>query len=168
MPYRTAVVIVCTVVGDPVDRPYRQGRLTTITSPLWDRIGTDAAGKVVGYVPDAWIETGTGKPVARACNSVRGSLAGTFRGSVLRHPSLAVQQAPTLSAPVTGTLRYNSVVVIACTSIGDLVSGPFGKGQLLATPVWDKVRTDPAGKVLGFVPDAWIRTGTTKPVAPGC
>jgi hypothetical protein len=49
------------------------------------------------------------------------------------------------------------------------VEGPgVGEGSSISTPVWDKVRTDPNGTDLGFVPDAWVKTGTAQPRAASC
>ena len=92
-----------------------------------------------------------------------------FRGFVLRQPSIEVRAEPVLSAPVTGYLPYESEVFIVCTTIGDVVEGPgAGGGPSIATPVWDKVRTTSDGTDLGFVPDAWVKTGTAAPQAAAC
>jgi serine/threonine protein kinase len=92
-----------------------------------------------------------------------------FRGYILQRPSLEVRAEPLLSAPVTGYLPVESEVFIVCTTIGDVVEGPgVGAGPSIATPVWDKVRTDPNGTDLGFVPDAWVKTGTARPQAGSC
>jgi hypothetical protein len=92
-----------------------------------------------------------------------------FRGYVLQRPSLEVRAEPVLSAPVTGYLPAESEVFIVCTTIGDVVEGPgVGAGPSIATPVWDKVRTDPDDTDLGFVPDAWVKTGTAQPPADAC
>jgi serine/threonine-protein kinase len=92
-----------------------------------------------------------------------------FRGFVLQQPSLEVRAEPALSAPVTGYLPYESEVFIVCTTIGDLVDGPgAGGGPSIVTPVWEKVRTAVDGTDLGFVPDAWVKTGTAEPQAATC
>ncbi len=92
-----------------------------------------------------------------------------FRGFVLRQPSLEVRADPALSAPVTGYVPYESEVFIVCTRIGDVVEGPgIGAGPPISTPVWDKVRTTPGDADLGFVPDAWVKTGTAEPRARSC
>jgi hypothetical protein len=92
-----------------------------------------------------------------------------FRGFVLQRPSLEVRSEPALSAPVTGYLPYESEVFIVCTTIGDLVDGPgAGGGPSIVTPVWDKVRTAVDGTDIGFVPDAWVKTGTAEPQAATC
>jgi len=92
-----------------------------------------------------------------------------FRGYVLQRPSLEVRAEPVLASPVTGYLPVETEVFIVCTTIGDVVEGPgAGAGPSIATPVWDKVRTDPNGTDLGFVPDAWVKTGTAQPRADAC
>jgi predicted Ser/Thr protein kinase len=92
-----------------------------------------------------------------------------FRGFVLRQPSIEVRAAPALSAPISGHLPYETEVFIVCTTIGDVVEGPgAGGGPSISTPVWDKVRTALDGADLGFVPDAWVKTGTAAPQAGTC
>ena len=92
-----------------------------------------------------------------------------FRGYVLQRPSLEVRAEPVLASPVTGYLPVETEAFIVCTTIGDVVEGPgAGAGQSIATPVWDKIRTDPNGTDLGFVPDAWVKTGTAQPRADAC
>jgi predicted Ser/Thr protein kinase len=92
-----------------------------------------------------------------------------FRGFVLQQPSVEVRAEPVLTAPVTGYLPYETEVFIVCTAIGDVVEGPgAGGGPSIATPVWDKVRTAVDGTDLGFVPDAWVKTGTAAPQAGAC
>ena len=92
-----------------------------------------------------------------------------FRGFVLQQPSVEVRGEPVLSAAVTGYLPYQSEVFIVCTTIGDVVEGPgAGGGPPISTPVWDKVRTSVDGADVGFVPDAWVKTGTAAPQAGAC
>jgi predicted Ser/Thr protein kinase len=92
-----------------------------------------------------------------------------FRGFVLRQPSLEVRAEPDISAAVTGYLPFQTEVFIVCTTIGDIVEGPgVGAGPSIATPLWDKVRAASEGADLGFVPDAWVKTGTAEPLAGSC
>ena len=92
-----------------------------------------------------------------------------FRGFVLQQPSLEVRAEPVLSAAVTGYLPHETEVFIVCTTIGDVVEGPgAGGGPSISTPVWDKVRTSVDGMDIGFVPDAWVKTGTAEPQARAC
>ena len=95
--------------------------------------------------------------------------AALFRGFVLQKPSLEVRAEPALSAAITGYLPHESEVFIVCTTISDAVLGPGATGAPpISTPVWDKVRTSVDGPDLGFVPDAWVKTGTAKPQARAC
>jgi serine/threonine-protein kinase len=106
-------------------------------------------------------QTGRGQPAADG--------DAPFRGFVLRQPSIEVRAEPGVSAPVTGYLPFETEVFIVCTTIGDAVEGPgVGGGPSIATPVWDKVRTAVDGADLGFVPDAWVKTGTAQPQAGTC
>jgi predicted Ser/Thr protein kinase len=92
-----------------------------------------------------------------------------FRGFVLQQPSLEVRAEPDTSAPVTGYLPFETEVFIVCTTIGDVVEGPgVNAGPSISTPVWDRVRTALEGADLGFVPDAWVKTGTAEPQAGSC
>jgi hypothetical protein len=98
-----------------------------------------------------------------------GEPATLFRGFVLQDPSLEVRAEPAMSAPVTGYLPHESEVFIVCTAIGDVVEGPgAGGGPSISTPVWNKVRTSVDGTDIGFVPDAWVKTGTAEPRAGAC
>ncbi len=92
-----------------------------------------------------------------------------FRGFVLQEPSLEVRAEPVLSAAITGYLPHESEVFIVCTTISEAVTGPGVAGAPpISTPVWDKVRTSVDGTDIGFVPDAWVKTGTAEPQARAC
>lgn len=92
-----------------------------------------------------------------------------FRGFVLQEPSFEVRAEPVLSAAITGYLAHESEVFIVCTTISDAVLGPGAAGEApISTPMWGKVRTSVYGPDIGFVPDAWVKTGTAKPQARAC
>jgi serine/threonine-protein kinase len=92
-----------------------------------------------------------------------------FRGFVLQQPSVEVRAQPVMASPVIGYLPFESEVFIVCTTIGDVVEGPgAGGGPSISTPVWDRVRSSVDGADLGFVPDAWVKTGTAQPQARSC
>ena len=92
-----------------------------------------------------------------------------FRGFVLAQPSLAVRTDTTSGSRVVGYLPHNSAVYIVCTAMGEPVEGPSADGMHTeTTALWDKVRTDVDGPDIGFVPDAWVKTGTTAPQSAGC
>jgi hypothetical protein len=134
--------------------------ITAITGLL---IGLHQAG----LLGDEDSPTTSSTPTAPASGTpASGSM---FRGFVLSRPSIEIRTEPELSSQVVGYLSYGTEVFIVCTAIGDPVQGPgAGGGPSVTTPVWDKVRTRADDSDLGFVPDAWIKTGTTKPQAPGC
>jgi hypothetical protein len=97
------------------------------------------------------------------------TLADLFRGFVLRRPNVELRARPKLSAQALGYLPYNTPVYIVCTATGDPVTGPGRAGSApVTTRVWDMVRTERGGDDLGFVPDVWVKTGTTRPVARAC
>jgi tRNA A-37 threonylcarbamoyl transferase component Bud32 len=164
LPYRTPVAITCTEIGDPVTAPLNQ---STITTPLWDRVRRLTGTGPVGFAPDGFIQTGTPLPVARPCQPVPRHPDAAAPGVVLLGPALAVRQSPSLAAPVLGQLPVKTAAVIVCTAIGDAVSRTFGSHPI-TTPVWDGVRAHTAGRTLGFVPDAFMQTGSDGPVAPPC
>jgi serine/threonine-protein kinase len=92
-----------------------------------------------------------------------------FRAYVLKQPSIEVRTESALSSPVIGYLPYESEVFIVCTTIGEVVEGPGAGGRpSILTPVWDRVRTTLDGMDLGFIPDAWVKTGTAQPRARAC
>lgn len=166
LPYGTVVNIVCTSIGDPV-LAAPTANVPAITTPVWDKVRTDRPNDPVGFVSDAWIDTGTTHLVAPACNPTPTS-GPPVRGLAERLPNLVVQAGPTGSAPVTGHLAYRTAVDIVCTAIGDPVTGPPLGARTITTPVWDKIRTVRAPTVRGYVPDVWVNTGVVRPVAPAC
>lgn len=96
-----------------------------------------------------------------------------FRGYILppieNVTGVDVRAEPRLSSPLVGSIPVTTPVYIVCVAIGDWVEGPGPKGQpRLSTPVWDKVRTEPSGRDLGFVPDVWVNTGGTQARGPYC
>lgn len=94
-----------------------------------------------------------------------GRCGAHLRGFVLRQPSIEVRAEPMLTAPISGHLPYETEVFIVCTTIGDVVEGPgAGGGPSISTPV----RTALDGADIGFVPDAWVKTGTAAPQAGTC
>ncbi len=145
IPFNTTIAIQCTDAGDKVAGPYG-------SSLVWDV--TTYGGKT-GYVPDAWVYTGTNNPVAPAC-------AGKGKGRVVRSPCLKLRSSAT-EATATNVLTcvYDTfVITITCTKRGQAVLGPWGTSTL-----WDQTTFQ---NHTGFVPDAWVYTATRKPVAPSC
>ncbi|WP_262496107.1 CHAP domain-containing protein [Nonomuraea sp. SYSU D8015] len=70
---------------------------------------------------------------------------------------LKVHSGPGTRFSIVGTVPDGFKVTITCQTTGDSVQGTFG-----ASAVWDKITTG------GYVPDAYVDTGTDKPVAPPC
>lgn len=70
---------------------------------------------------------------------------------------LYVHTTPYLNAPVTQGLTSGTTVEILCT----VYSQPVGRPDGSASTLWDRIST-------GFVPDAYVNTGTNDPVAPAC
>jgi hypothetical protein len=91
-----------------------------------------------------------------------------FHGFILGPSGTAVHRAPTLSSQQVGDLPSGAGVVVGCTTTGDAVVGPRHGGGTLTSRIWDKVRPEGAETAVGFVPDALVKTGTIKPVAPAC
>jgi hypothetical protein len=61
LPYHTTVFIVCTKIGEAVTGP------GPVTTPVWDKIRTDASSDPIGFAPDALVDTGTATPQAPTC-----------------------------------------------------------------------------------------------------
>ncbi|MEU9121164.1 peptidase [Streptomyces sp. NPDC048506] len=71
--------------------------------------------------------------------------------------SVKVRQGPSTSAPVVGKLAGGAWVQINCQRRGQRVSGPYG-----TTDIWDNIAPGQ------YVSDAYVRTGSSGPVAPSC
>jgi tRNA A-37 threonylcarbamoyl transferase component Bud32 len=159
----------------PAERPAgRQGRgwLLPVVVAVATALILTGVGVVIGLLTQ---QDGTGQPPQATGSDQTGRNQPTadgeapFRGFVLQQPSLEVRAEPVLSAPVAGYLPYQTEVFIVCTTIGEVVEGPgAGGGPPITTPVWNKVRTALDGADLGFVPDAWVNTGTAQPRARTC
>jgi hypothetical protein len=109
-----------------------------------------------------------GLVVAGVWTNLSGSGKSGFHGFILGPSGIAVHAGPTISSQQVADLPSGAGVVIVCTRTGDAVVGPRHGGGTLTSRVWDQVRPDGSQDVLGFVPDALVKTGTTNPVAPGC
>jgi hypothetical protein len=119
--------------------------------------------------------TVVGAVIVQFVPDVRNSLVPPDRGfhaTILRPPDgppdVTIRERPTNSSPSAGTLAPGTGVVIVCTSQGNPVTGPGHGGGTLTSRLWDKVQTDASNDPLGFVPDALVNTGTTKPEALAC
>jgi hypothetical protein len=104
-------------------------------------------------------------------STTRGTTGGSrtdatagFQAFTLEQPKLTVRVAPSNAVSARGQLPFHTAVWIVCTRAGDLVTGAAS----ITSTTWDKIRTGPSDPPLGFVPDAWVDTGTTGPTAPSC
>lgn len=59
------VVIICKARGDPVIGPSHGSAV--LTSRLWDKVRLDGGHELLGFVPDALVNTGTTNPEASGC-----------------------------------------------------------------------------------------------------
>jgi hypothetical protein len=66
LPLHTGVYIVCVAVGDPVEGPGPKGHPRQTTA-VWDKVRSEATGRDLGFVPDAWVNTNGQAPVAPNC-----------------------------------------------------------------------------------------------------
>jgi hypothetical protein len=74
-----------------------------------------------------------------------------------------VFEQPSLASRVVATIPQGTVVYIICTRWGDVVLSPDGR----SSEVWDYISpTDVAPG--GYVPDAWVYTGTDERTRPEC
>lgn len=162
LPKQAKVVVLCSAVGDPVVGPFYKKSFTT---PVWDKVFY-AAGKLRGFIPDAFVQAAAAKPVSM-CEPVRRHPDAAFHGSGLGLPAVAVYTAPKLSSRILGQLPYKAPAIVVCTAIGDPVAGTAG-GHPVTSPVWDGIRAHTAARNLGFIPDVFIQTGTNGLVAPLC
>lgn len=89
---------------------------------------------------------------------------GGFQAFTLGQPKLTVRASPSNGAAATGQLQFHATVWIVCTEAGDSVTGAAS----VTSTTWDKVRTGPSDAPVGFVPDAWVDTGTSGPTEPSC
>jgi hypothetical protein len=71
-------------------------------------------------------------------------------------PALTIRAAATNTSAAVGTVAHESTVTITCQKQGESVAGTYGTSTL-----WDKIGT-------GFVPDAFVSTGSDGQVAPTC
>ena len=65
LPPDTVVYIVCTKKGDAVKGLLHGGG--TITTRIWDYVQTDTSAGPIGFVPDAFVNTGGVNAVAHSC-----------------------------------------------------------------------------------------------------
>jgi hypothetical protein len=149
--------------ADPKGRPWLLPTVIAVATALI----VGAIGVTIGLLTKQ--QAGPPPPQVTGPDQTGPNQPALFRGFVLQEPSLEVRAEPVLSAAITGYLPHETEVFIVCTAIGDAVQGPGAAGAPpISTPVWDKVRTSVDGADVGFVPDAWVKTGTAEPRARAC
>ncbi|OBH33536.1 hypothetical protein A5692_14080 [Mycobacterium sp. E342] len=82
-------------------------------------------------------------------------------------PDIPIYAEPKRSSKVVGNVSAGTTVYIFCVTNGESVVGPLD-GVPTATSLWNKVRTEEHGPNRGFMPDAWVDTGGSKPRANVC
>jgi murein DD-endopeptidase MepM/ murein hydrolase activator NlpD len=70
--------------------------------------------------------------------------------------ALAVRADASTQSSTVGTVADGATVTITCQKLGESVTGTYGTSAL-----WDKIGA-------GFVPDAYVSTGSDGQVAPTC
>jgi hypothetical protein len=91
-----------------------------------------------------------------------------FQAYILPQYGATVRVQPLDAATAVSVLPYNSAVTIVCTQMGSAVTGPGPGTTTITSHLWDKVRANGSDEPIGFVPDALVKTGTTKPEAGPC
>nr|WP_107288390.1 peptidase [Streptomyces sp. NBRC 110611] len=86
-------------------------------------------------------------------------MAAAAQGSFQVAPGyrVKVRQGPSTTAPVVRQLAEGAWIQIRCQRRGQRVSGPCG-----TTDIWDNIAPGQ------YVSDAYVRTGSSGPVAPAC
>jgi hypothetical protein len=66
LPVDTPVYVVCVASGNWVEGPGPKGQ-PRISTPIWDKVRTEVNGRDLGFVPDAWVNTGGTETRAPNC-----------------------------------------------------------------------------------------------------
>ncbi|HEU5107821.1 MAG TPA: hypothetical protein VFT95_04520 [Micromonosporaceae bacterium] len=160
VPVNTRIDVICTAYG----RPTRFGDRTVA---LWDYTER-------GWINDHYISTGTSAPIAPGCvGSISRPKQGTARPSTASGPwaivaeegrQVPVRSSPEATAGPVAFLAAGTFVRLQCTTAGGLVvPAPKAMGPGHSNDVWDRI-VDPSG----WVPDSFVATYSTRPVAPAC
>lgn len=109
---------------------------------------------------DGYRVSGYATPVAKSGGNSGGGASTPAIGQVLGSGSQATHIGPSGATAAVVGVPAGTVVSVDCTVSGQAVTGPYG-----TETVWD--RTDYAGAV-GFIPDAWVYTGSNAATAAPC
>ena len=93
---------------------------------------------------------------AQLANPQTAEAATTYK--VIASPCLNMRTTP--SGPIISCIPYGTYVALQCVTSGPSVTGPYGASSMWYRTAW-------AGQT-GYSSDAWIYTGTSAAVAPGC
>jgi hypothetical protein len=77
-------------------------------------------------------------------------------GRVHSEGMLAIRTSTSVTSASIGSVADGAIVAITCQKLGESVTGTFGTSAL-----WDKIGS-------GYVPDAFVATGSDQQVAPLC
>ncbi|MGW1378838.1 peptidase [Streptomyces sp. NPDC002446] len=101
----------------------------------------------------------TGAAEGGADGAAPAALAASARRSFQVAPGhrLKVRKGPSTAAAVVRVLAEGAWIQINCQRRGQRVSGPYG-----TTDIWDNIAPGQ------FVSDAYVKTGSSGPVAPKC
>jgi hypothetical protein len=102
-----------------------------------------------------WYLTGSNSPFNHPTPGPSQSSAHSAYGSVevpAGLTSLYAHTIPSLTAPSTAALSNGATVQIECTAQGEAVDG---------SSLWDWIG-------MGYLPDAYVYTGTDQPTMPNC
>lgn len=143
------IFISCYVTGQTVSGHFG-------SENVWDEVSGAPYNQVAtgGFVPDAYVYTGSNSPVVPRCPGVVGQVIGNVQVTVY-------ENGPGYNNTLLEYVSPGLDVVITCYSTGSKVTGPYGPET-----IWDKTtRSSPAWL---WVPDAYVYTGSNSAVVPHC
>lgn len=159
VPANTHIRIICTAYGAPLSFGNKNA--------LWDF--TD-----LGWLNDHYVSTGTASPTAPGCTGSTGDprpgtelptkASGPYAVIADEGNDVPVRIHPATSASVAAELPAGRFVRIQCTAAtGPVIPAPRALGPPGSDNVWDRI-----GNPAGWVPDSYVATYATVPVAPAC
>lgn len=156
--------------SDESSRSSGGGRVTRFLDTTTKQLGAIAAvigaiaALVVALKPSASTpQTSTAGSTPSATNT-NANVSPGFEAFTLAQPKLTVRADASNRARATAQLPFHTTVWIACTRAGDSVTGAAS----ITSTTWDEVRAGRSDPPVGFVPDAWVDTGTTDPTEHSC
>jgi uncharacterized protein YraI len=143
------IYISCYVTGQTVSGQYG-------SEDVWDEVSGAPYNTVAvgGFVPDAYVYTGSNSPVVPRCSGASGQIIGNVQ--------VTVYNGPGYNNSLLTYLSPGADVVFTCYSTGSTVTGPYGPED-----IWDKT-TVANSAAQEWVPDAYVYTGSNNAVVPHC